>query len=68
MGVCGRTLYLYDGCANATLVLVDEKGDKVYVCSVSDGTETLELEDNIKGIYQLLIIRGDFGFEAEVEF
>lgn len=68
VGVCGRTLYLYDGCANATLVLVDEKGDKVYVCSVSDGTETLELEDNIKGIYQLLIIRGDFGFEAEVEF
>lgn len=62
-----HTLYLYSGCDNATLVLVDESGSVVYSTAIAEGTTQIVLPSYLVGEYELRIIRGGYVFYTEID-
>ena len=63
----GHTLYLYSGCDDTTLVLLDEDDEVVYTTGISEGTTQLVLPNSIQGTYELRIQRGQYIFYTEIE-
>ena len=63
----GHTLYLYSGCDNTTIELLDVNGQVVYTTDVAEGTETLTLPASLTGTFELRIIRGSFTFVGEID-
>ena len=63
----GHTLYLYSGCDNTTLVLLDEEGEEVYSEPIYEGTPYIVLPEWLEGIYELQIQRGGYTFYTEIE-
>lgn len=61
-----HTLYLYRGCDNTTIELVDENDMVVFSTLVAEGTETIELPASLTGTYEIRIIRGGITFVGEV--
>lgn len=62
-----HTLYLYSGCDNASLVLLDENGDSVYTAAITAGTTQIVLPSYLVGEYELRIIRGGVVFYTVIE-
>ncbi len=67
VAIDGHTLYLYSGCDNTTLVLVDEDDDEVYTTNISVGVTFLVLPEWLEGTYELRILRGQYMYYAEIE-
>ena len=63
----GHTLYLYSGCDNATLVLLDENGDSVYSTAIVQGTTQIVLPSHFVGEYELRIFRDGYVFYTIIE-
>ena len=63
----GHTLYIYSGCDNTTIELLDVNGQVVYTADVAEGTETLTLPESLTGTFELRIIRGSFTFVGEID-
>ena len=63
----GHTLYIYSGCDNTTIELLDVNGQVVYTADVAEGTETLTLPASLTGTFELRIIRGSFTFVGEID-
>lgn len=62
-----HTLYLYSGCDNTTIEILDEDEMVVYSASITEGTETIELPSALIGTYEIHISRGMFVFTGEIE-
>ena len=63
----GHTLYIYDGCAGGTLVLLDEYEEEVYSIQITDAMDEIILPSSLSGTYTILLIRGDNTFGGEIE-
>ena len=63
----GHTLYLYSGCDDTTLSLVDEDDEELYSTNIAEGTTQLVLPSSIEGTYELRIQRGQYVFYTEIE-
>ena len=62
-----HTLYIYDGCAGGTLVLLDEYEEEVYSIQITDAMDEIILPSSLSGTYTILLIRGDNTFGGEIE-
>lgn len=62
-----HTLYLYSGCAGATLQVVNALGVAVYTEELYETTTEVELPETLVGEYELQILRGNFCFYATIE-
>ena len=62
-----HTLYLYSGCAGATLRVVNALGVAVYTEELYETTTEVELPETLVGEYELQILRGNFCFYAMIE-
>ena len=62
----GHTLYLYSGCDDTTLVLLDEEGEDVYSEFITEGTAYIVLPEWLEGTYELQIQRGSYVFYTEI--
>lgn len=67
VSIDGHTLYLYSGCAGATLQVVDGQDEVVYTTEIPDEIEEIELPETLVGEYELQILRGNFCFYATIE-
>lgn len=67
VSIDGHTLYLYSGCADATLQVVDTQGVVVYSTEITDFIDEIELPETLSGEYELQIIRGNFCFYAPLK-
>ena len=67
VSIDGHTLYLYSGCAGATLQVVDALGVAVYTEELYETTTEVELPETLVGEYELQILRGNFCFYATIE-
>ena len=63
----GHILYLYDGCNNTTIDLLNEDGLVVYTTFVTEGTETLSLPTTLSGAYTLCIERDNIIYVGKIE-
>ena len=67
VSIDGHTLYLYSGCAGATLQVVNTLGVAVYTEELYATTTEVEIPATLSGEYELQIIRGNFCFYATIE-
>ena len=67
IGIEDYTLYIYSGCEDATLVLVDENDNDVFSQEIEDDTDQIVLPTTLSGTYELRIYRGNFMFYGEIE-
>ena len=67
LSVENHTLYIYSGCDNTTIELLEVNGQVVYTADVAEGTETLTLPASLTGTFELRIIRGSFTFVGEID-
>lgn len=67
VSIDGHTLYLYSGCAGATLQVVNDLDEVVYTTEIPDFIEEIELPDTLVGEYELQILRGNFCFYATID-
>ena len=67
VGISAHTLYLYSGCDNTEIVLVDENETEMYNTSVLEGTTQIQLPSTLQGTYELRILRGQYVFYTEIE-
>ena len=67
VSIDGHTLYLYSGCAGATLQVVNDLDEVVYTTEIPDEIEEIELPDTLVGEYELQILRGNFCFYATID-
>ncbi len=63
----GHTLYLYSGCTNATLRLLDADDEEVLSTEIIDEMDEICIPSTLVGTYRLEIIRGTFTFYCEIE-
>lgn len=67
IGIDGYTLYIYGGCAGATLQLADQDDAVVYSVEVADSTEEITLPETLSGEYELRVLRSNYCFYATIE-
>ena len=67
IGIEDYTLYIYSGCEEATLVLVDENDNEVFFQEIEKGTDQIVLPTTLSGTYEIRIYRGNFMFYGEIE-
>lgn len=67
VSIDGHTLYLYSGCAGATLQVVNTLGVAVYTEELYETTTEVELPETLVGEYELQILRGNFCFYATID-
>ena len=67
VSIDGHTLYLYSGCAGATLQVVHALGVAVYTEELYETTTEVELPETLLGEYELQILRGNYCFYAAIE-
>ena len=67
VSIDGHTLYLYSGCAGATLQVVNDLDEVAYTTEIPDFIEEIELPETLVGEYELQILRGNFCFYATIE-
>ena len=60
VSIDGHTLYLYSGCAGATLQVVNALGVAVYTEELYETTTEVGLPETLVGEYELQILRGNF--------
>lgn len=63
----GHTLYLYSGCTNATLRLLDADDEEVLSTEIIDEMDEICIPSTLVGTYRLEIIRGTYTFYCEIE-
>lgn len=63
----GHTLYLYSGCTDATLRLLDDDDEEVLSTEIIDEMDEICIPSTLVGTYRLEIIRGTFTFYCEIE-
>lgn len=61
------TLYIYSGCEDATLVLIDENDNEVFSQEIEDDTDQIVLPATLSGTYEIRIYRGNYMFYGEIE-
>ena len=67
IGIEDYTLYIYSGCEDATLVLVDENDNEVFSQEIEDDTDQIVLPTTLSGTYEIRIYRGNYMFYGEIE-
>ena len=67
IGIENYTLYIYSGCEDATLVLVDENDNEVFSQEIEEDTEQIVLPSTLSGTYEIRIYRGNYMFYGEIE-
>ncbi len=67
IGIEDYTLFIYSGCEDATLVLVDENDNEVFSQEIEDDTDQIVLPTTLSGTYELRIYRGNYMFYGEIE-
>ena len=67
IGIEDYTLYIYSGCEEATLVLVDENDNEVFSQEIEEDTEQIVLPSTLSGTYEIRIYRGNYMFYGEIE-
>lgn len=67
IGIEDNTLYIYGGCGDATLVLVDENDNEVFFQEIEEDTDQIVLPSTLSGTYELRIYRGNYMFYGEIE-
>lgn len=67
IGIEDYTLYIYSGCEDATLVLVDENDNDVFSQEIEDDTDQIVLPTTLSGTYEIRIYRGNYMFYGEIE-
>lgn len=60
-------LYLVSGCDNTTITLSDEFGNEYVSTTITEGTTTLCLPQELEGHYFLTITRGIYVFSTYIE-
>lgn len=65
--ISGHMLYLYEGCFNTAIDIVDESGLVVYSTFVAEGTEFLYLPAALSGTYTLRIARDNIIYVGKIE-
>ena len=67
IGIEGDTLYIYGGCVDDTLQLVDTDDTVVYSEEITDSISEIILPESLSGEYELQILQGNFCFYAVIE-
>ena len=67
IGIEGNTLYIYSGCVDDTLQLVDADDTVVYYEEITDSISEITLPESLSGEYELQILQGNFCFYAVIE-
>ena len=67
IGIEDYTLFIYSGCEDATLVLVDENDNEVFSQEIEDDTDQIVLPTTLSGTYEIRIYRGNYMFYGEIE-
>ncbi|MBP3711293.1 MAG: hypothetical protein IJ537_07635 [Bacteroidaceae bacterium] len=67
IGINDHTLFIYSGCDDATLQIVDT--DDMVVCSeeITDSTSEITLPDTLSGEYELQLLQGIYCFYTIIE-
>ena len=65
--ISGHMLYLYEGCFNTAIDIVDESGLVVYSTFVAEGTEFLYLPAALSGTYTLRIACDNIIYVGNIE-
>ena len=66
IGHATYTLYIYNGCDNTTLRLIDESDNVAFTQYIPTGTTQVVLPSTLSGTYELQIIRGQYLFYTEI--
>lgn len=67
VGYAEHTLYLFDGCSNSIVSLIDNTGNNVFSTFVQEDPTVISLPTGLSGTYELRIIRGNYMFVGEIE-
>ena len=67
IGIEDYTLFIYRGCEDATLILVDENDNEVFSQEIEEDTDQIVLPTTLSGTYEIRIYRGNFMFYGEIE-
>lgn len=65
--LANHTLFIYGGCDDTTLRVVDTNSNVVYTTYIPTGTTQVVLPSTLSGTYELQIIRGQYLFYTEIE-
>ena len=67
VALLGRTLFIYEGCDDTTLRLIDGSDNVAFTQYITTGTTQVVLPSTLSGTYELQIIRGQYLFYTEIE-
>ncbi|MBQ9169707.1 MAG: hypothetical protein IJ148_02630 [Bacteroidaceae bacterium] len=67
IGINDHTLFIYSGCVDDTLQLVDADDTVVYSEEITDSISEIILPESLFGEYELQILQGNFCFYAVIE-
>ncbi len=67
IGIEDYTLFIYSGCEDATLILVDENDNEVFSQEIEEDTDQIVLPSTLSGTYEIRIYRGNYMFYGEIE-
>lgn len=67
MSLAAPTLFIYSGCDDTTLRLIDGSDNVAFTQYIPTGTTQVVLPSTLSGTYELQIIRGQYLFYTEIE-